>query len=155
MQALPANIIELDLALNEVTPEGAQALAVALQRLPHLQRLNLRENELENAGAIAIAKGLAKLKNLRELDLTQNQVLLRSAHDCAQHVVQQITDLNLLDTFRKPTSHMRNIGRDIESGFMHLAGKTCARDNLGVVHKSHAILPMEASSLACRFALTV
>jgi len=84
MQALPANIIELELALNEVTPEGAQALAAALQRLPHLQRLNLRENELENKGAIAIAKGLAKLKNLRELDLTQNQVLLRCAHDLSQ-----------------------------------------------------------------------
>ena len=124
MQALPANIIELELALNEVTPEGAQALAVALQRLPHLQRLNLRENELENAGAIAIAKGLAKLKNLRELDLTQNQVLLCYAYDCAQHVVQQMTYLNLPETFRKRMSHTRYIEGNIESGFMHLAGKT-------------------------------
>ena len=75
VQALHENIMELELALNEVTPEGAQALAVALSRLPRLQRLNLRENELENAGAIAIAKGLTGLKDLRELDLTQNQVL--------------------------------------------------------------------------------
>ncbi len=79
MQALPANILELELALNEVTPEGAHALAAALSRLPHLQRLNLRENELENEGAIAIAKGLSGLKNLRELDLTQNQVLAVSS----------------------------------------------------------------------------
>ena len=124
MQALPANIIELELALNEVTPEGAQALAAALQQLPHLQRLNLRENELENEGAIAIAKGLSKLKNLRELDLTQNQVLPRSAHDCAQHVGQQITDLNLLEPFRNPTSNTRDIEGNIGGGSMHLAGKT-------------------------------
>ncbi len=90
MQALPANIVELELALNEVTPEGAHALTAALQQLPHLQRLSLRENELENEGAIAIAKGLAGLKDLRELDLTQNQVLscqpslCPSAHDQLQ-----------------------------------------------------------------------
>ena len=75
MQALPANILELELALNEVTPKGAHGLAAALPRLPRLQRLILRENELENEGAIAIAQGLSGLKDLRELDLTQNQVL--------------------------------------------------------------------------------
>ena len=74
MQALPANILELELALNEVTTEGAHALAAALQRLPRLQRLSLSENELENEGAIAIAQSLSGLKDLRELDLTQNQV---------------------------------------------------------------------------------
>lgn len=66
--------MELELALNEVTEEGARALAAALARLPRLQRLNLRENELDNPGAIAIAKALTGLKDLRELDLTQNQV---------------------------------------------------------------------------------
>lgn len=79
MQALPANILELELALNEMTPEGAHALAAALPRLPRLQRLNLRENELESEGAIAIAKALSGLKDLQELDLTQNQVLARLA----------------------------------------------------------------------------
>ena len=74
MQALPANILELELALNEVTPEGAHTLAAALPRLLRLQRLNLRENELENDGAIAIARALSGLRDLRELDLTQNQV---------------------------------------------------------------------------------
>ena len=77
MQALPANVLELELALNEVTAEGARALAQALGRLPRLQRLSLQENELENEGAIALARGLNRLKDLRELHLSQNQVCWR------------------------------------------------------------------------------
>ena len=92
MQALPANILELELALNEVTLEGAHALAAALQRLPHLQRLSLRENELGNEGAIAVAKGLSGLKDLRELDLTQNQVLSHQpcSHLCVPDQMQMM-----------------------------------------------------------------
>lgn len=33
VQALPANLVEVELALNEITPEGARTLAVALSRL--------------------------------------------------------------------------------------------------------------------------
>ena len=80
MQALPANVLELELALNEVTAEGARALSQALSRLPRLQRLSLQENELENEGAIALARGLNKLKDLRELHLSQNQVLWHFLH---------------------------------------------------------------------------
>ena len=71
-------MLELELALNEVTAEGTRALAQALGRLPRLQRLSLQENELENEGAIALARGLNKLKDLRELHLSQNQVFLHS-----------------------------------------------------------------------------
>ncbi len=71
-------MLELELALNEVTAEGARSLAQALGRLPRLQRLSLQENELENEGAIALARGLNKLKDLRELHLSQNQVLPHS-----------------------------------------------------------------------------
>ena len=39
---------ELELALNEVTPDGARAVAKALLSKPKLRRVNLRENELED-----------------------------------------------------------------------------------------------------------
>lgn len=47
---------ELELALNEVTPEGAAAVAACVAAKPALRRLNLRENELEDEGAVTIAK---------------------------------------------------------------------------------------------------
>ena len=37
VQALPANLVELHLALNEVTAEGTASLAAALGRLGRLQ----------------------------------------------------------------------------------------------------------------------
>ena len=80
-------MLELELALNEVTVEGARALAQALGRLPRLQRLSLQENELENAGAIALAQGLRELKDLRELHLTQNQVIWHSYLFCLDAVL--------------------------------------------------------------------
>lgn len=73
-QALPANLVELHLALNEVTAEGAGALGAALGRLARLQVLNLRENELENDGAASLAQPISRLRSLRQLDLAQNQV---------------------------------------------------------------------------------
>lgn len=47
---------ELELALNEITPEGAGAVAACVAGKRALRRLNLRENELEDAGALTIAK---------------------------------------------------------------------------------------------------
>lgn len=47
---------ELELALNEITPEGATAVAACVAVKPALRRLNLRENELEDEGAVSIAK---------------------------------------------------------------------------------------------------
>lgn len=47
---------ELELALNEVTPQGAGAVAACVAAKPSLRRLNLRENELEDEGAVCIAK---------------------------------------------------------------------------------------------------
>lgn len=73
MQALPSNLVDLELALNEITPEGAATLTVALRRLNRLQKLNLRENELENDGAVAVAQSLANSTQLLVLDLAQNQ----------------------------------------------------------------------------------
>ena len=47
---------ELELALNEITPGGAAAVAAAVAAKPALRRLNLRENELEDEGAVIVAK---------------------------------------------------------------------------------------------------
>lgn len=47
---------ELELALNEITPDGAAAVAACVAAKPALRRLNLRENELEDEGAVTIAK---------------------------------------------------------------------------------------------------
>eukprot|EP00775_Hariotina_reticulata_P012743 gene12743-12872_t len=65
----------LELALNEVTPAGAHALAVAVANKQHLARLNLRENELEDAGAVVLAKVLPSLPALQVLDLCSNQLM--------------------------------------------------------------------------------
>lgn len=56
---------ELQLALNELTPEGVPELAKALRGMSALQRLNLRENELESAGAVALAPVLSSLHALQ------------------------------------------------------------------------------------------
>ena len=47
---------ELELALNEITPEGAVAVAACVASKSSLRRLNLRENELEDEGAVIVAK---------------------------------------------------------------------------------------------------
>ena len=65
---------ELELALNEVTADGAKAVAAALTHMPNLRRLNLRENELEDPGALVLTQAIKGLQKLEFLDLTQNQV---------------------------------------------------------------------------------
>ena len=65
---------ELELALNEVTPDGAKELAAALVNKTKLQKLNLRENELEDRGVILLSGPVQSLPALRIVDLAQNQV---------------------------------------------------------------------------------
>jgi large subunit ribosomal protein L31/Ran GTPase-activating protein 1 len=71
-----AALEELELALNEVTVEGAKALARALGtgKFVNLRRLNLRENELEDEGALALCEALSKLPALEQVDLCCNQL---------------------------------------------------------------------------------
>lgn len=73
MAAAP-KLEELELALNEVTPDGAKELAVALANKSNLQKLNLRENELEDRGVILLSGPIQSLPALCILDLAQNQV---------------------------------------------------------------------------------
>lgn len=78
MAAAP-ELEELELALNEVTPEGAKELAAALATKTRLQKLNLRENELEDRGVILLSGPIQSLPALRILDLAHNQVCLFQA----------------------------------------------------------------------------
>jgi hypothetical protein len=89
-QALPAGLEDLGLALNEITPAGARALAPALRGMWRLKRLSLRENELENAGAVTVATALAESRALELLDFTQNQVSFLGflgVSGCRMHVL--------------------------------------------------------------------
>lgn len=65
---------ELEMELNEVTQEGASALAAALKGKKALRRLNLKENELEDEGALAVAMGIVGLPCLEIVDLCTNQI---------------------------------------------------------------------------------
>ena len=64
----------LELELNEITVEGAEALSTALTQKTALKKLNLRENELEDDGALAVARGIAPLTSLQVIDLCTNQI---------------------------------------------------------------------------------
>lgn len=78
---------ELELALNEVTPEGAKELAAALATKTRLQKLNLRENELEDRGVILLSGPIQSLPALRILDLAHNQVcFFKSLYQLPQQV---------------------------------------------------------------------
>ena len=79
---------DLELALNELTPEGVPDLATALRGMVALRRLNLRENELESAGAVALAPALASLSALKELDLSGNQIKRAGAVAVARAVAR-------------------------------------------------------------------
>lgn len=65
---------ELELALNEITPQGAVAVAAAVAAKSSLRRLNLRENELEDEGAVIVAKALVGLTALESVDASANQL---------------------------------------------------------------------------------
>eukprot|EP00887_Chlorella_sp_A99_P001191 scaffold14.g1191.t1 len=74
LAAAAPQLEELELALNEITAEGAGAVGALLAAKPRLRRVNLRENELEDAGALAVARGVAGLTALEALDLCANQI---------------------------------------------------------------------------------
>jgi len=87
----------LELALNEITPDGAEAVAMAIvAKGATLKTVNLRENELEDDGAVMIAKGLMSAPHLRTIDLCLNQIHRVGALAVAKVVVETANDLELL-----------------------------------------------------------
>ena len=65
---------QLNLSRNKVGPEGAKALAGALERNNALQQLNLSKNEIGHEEAKALAVALATNNTLQELCLYWNSI---------------------------------------------------------------------------------
>ena len=63
----------LDLCENNITPEGAEALAEGLKSCRNLQKLDISDNEI-SYGAAALPVGLKHCKKLTELDISNNNI---------------------------------------------------------------------------------
>jgi hypothetical protein len=71
--ALQVNTTLLELNLN-IKPEGARAIARALEDNKTLERLDLSHNRIGDEGAIAFAEALKKNKSLKKLGLSHNKI---------------------------------------------------------------------------------
>lgn len=87
---------ELELSLNEVNPQGAEAIAAAVASKPSLSKLNLRENELEDDGALIIAKALVGVPGLKTLDLSGNQLHRAGACTVAKVVAAAAKNIEMV-----------------------------------------------------------
>lgn len=125
---------ELELALNELTPEGVPDLATALRGMPALRRLNLRENELESAGAVALAPVLASLSALQELDLSGNQIKRAGAVAVAKALAG-------LPAFERLLLDENEISADGVAQIKVRAVQTCAGISPSLVNPLHVSLP--------------
>ena len=67
-------LISLNLASNEISPDGAIVIAEALKFSPTLALLNLADNRIGPSGSLAIADALNTNAKLTELNLSQNWV---------------------------------------------------------------------------------
>lgn len=113
---------ELELALNEVTPEGAKQLAAALGNKSNLQKLNLRENELEDRGAILLSGPLQALPALQTLDLAQNQIRRAGA----MAVVKAVADKQQLQLLDLDANEIPETAIDNIKSTLKKAGKASA-----------------------------
>ncbi|KAA6416961.1 MAG: RAN GTPase-activating 2-like [Trebouxia sp. A1-2] len=124
---LPApGLEELELALNEVTPDGAKELAAALAGKSKLQKLNLRENELEDRGVILLCGPIQSLSCLRVLDLAQNQV--RRAGALA--VTKAVADKQQLEMLDLDVNEIPDSAIDDIKAILKKAGKASALGSL-------------------------
>ncbi|KAG9157000.1 hypothetical protein Leryth_009047 [Lithospermum erythrorhizon] len=78
----------LDMAGNDITVEGAPALAACIVAKQFLTVLNLSENELKDEGALLIAKALEEGHGqLNEVDMSSNSIRRVGARCLAQAVM--------------------------------------------------------------------
>ena len=65
---------KLGLRDNKISDEGARALTEALKENKSLEELRLNYNKISDEGAIALAEALKENKTLRKLDLRENDI---------------------------------------------------------------------------------
>ncbi|XP_029777452.1 leucine-rich repeat-containing protein 74B-like [Suricata suricatta] len=68
------NAPELNLRHRGLGPQGARALASALNSNPYVKRLDLRDNGLCEAGVETLASALSKSSSICDVDLSENQL---------------------------------------------------------------------------------
>ncbi|KAG1673269.1 hypothetical protein FOA52_002549 [Chlamydomonas sp. UWO 241] len=113
---------QLELALNEVTPDGAKAVAIAMLGKPCLWSVNVRENELEDRGAVIIAKAVAAMPALRLIDACGNQIKRVGAVALARAAVSRPA----LELLALDENFMSEAGLDEVRGLFEAAGKAGA-----------------------------
>jgi Ran GTPase-activating protein 1 len=113
---------QLELALNEVTPDGAKFLAIAMLNKPVLWRVNIRENELEDRGAVVVAKAVAAMPALRVLDACGNQVKRVGAVSLARAALSRPA----LEMLALDENFVSEAGLDEVRGLFEAAGKAGA-----------------------------
>jgi len=72
--ALPENVTELLLRNNDITDDGAKALAKFMETNAKIKILDLSDNEIGDEGAAALAAMLEKNTTLTDLDLFHNAI---------------------------------------------------------------------------------
>ena len=90
------NITELYLQHNDIEPEGAIALAAAIQHHKELTHLNLSSNKIGSEGATALAAAIQHHKELTHLILSSNKIGSEGATALAA-AIQHHKELTRLD----------------------------------------------------------
>ncbi|KAL0226026.1 hypothetical protein P9112_013350 [Eukaryota sp. TZLM1-RC] len=90
------SITELYLPSNNITSEGASAIARALESNSTLTKLNLRDNKITSEGASALARALESNSTLTELSLEGNNITDEGASALARALERNST-LTTLD----------------------------------------------------------
>ncbi|GAX80862.1 hypothetical protein CEUSTIGMA_g8297.t1 [Chlamydomonas eustigma] len=110
---------ELELALNEITHEGARSVALAVLGKPLLWRLNLRENELEDKGGVVIGRAVALMPALKVLDACGNQIKRVGAVALAKAAATQ----SQLELLQMDENMISEEGLDEVKSILKVAGK--------------------------------
>lgn len=79
LESFAIYIEDIDLRYNEITDEGAQALADLIAKSPRLLGLNLQGNQIKSEGAQYLAEALKECLNLQYLNLNMNKIKTNGA----------------------------------------------------------------------------
>eukprot|EP00198_Chlamydomonas_reinhardtii_P008040 XP_001697377.1 RAN GTPase activating protein, RANGAP1 [Chlamydomonas reinhardtii] len=114
---------ELGLALNEVDPTAAKAVAALVAaHARSLRSVNLRENELGDRGAVTLARALVALAAPQSVDLVGNQIRRVGAVAAAKAVAGKAS----LQLLALDENEISEAGLDELRSVMAAAGKAAA-----------------------------